>query len=86
MRYRGVTVGKVENIRLDPEKLQTILIRIAVDRDLPLTKNAYAQLGYQGLTGLAFVQLNDDGGMLNDWLLIRIIQHRFRCALPRWTA
>jgi phospholipid/cholesterol/gamma-HCH transport system substrate-binding protein len=62
VRYRGVTVGKVENIRLDPQDSHTILIRIAVDRDLPLTKNAFAQLGYQGLTGLAYVQLNDEGG------------------------
>jgi phospholipid/cholesterol/gamma-HCH transport system substrate-binding protein len=62
VRYRGVSVGKVENIQLDPEDSHTILIRIAVDRSLPLTKNAYAQLGYQGLTGLAFVQLNDEGG------------------------
>ncbi len=57
-----LTVGKVENIRLDPKDSHTILIRISVDKDLPLTKNAYAQLGYQGLTGLAFVQLNDEGG------------------------
>ncbi len=62
VRYRGVTVGKVEDIRLDPEDAHTILIRIAVNRDLPLTENAYAQLGYQGLTGLAYVQLNDEGG------------------------
>ncbi|WP_025042053.1 MlaD family protein [Nitrosospira briensis] len=62
VRYRGLTVGKVEDIRLDPKDSHTILIRIAVDKDLPLTKNAYAQLGYQGLTGLAFVQLNDEGG------------------------
>ncbi|MBA4143128.1 MAG: MCE family protein [Nitrosospira sp.] len=62
VRYRGVSVGKVENIRLDPKDSHTILIRIAVDRNLELTTNAYAQLGYQGLTGLAFVQLNDEGG------------------------
>lgn len=60
VRYRGVTVGKVENIRLDPEDPNTILIGIAVDKNLPLTRNAYAQLGYQGITGLAFVQLNDE--------------------------
>lgn len=62
VRYRGVSVGKVENIRLDPKDSHSILIRIAVDKDLPLTKDAYAQLGYQGLTGLAFIQLNDEGG------------------------
>lgn len=61
VRYRGVSVGKVEDIRLDPENAHFILVRIAVDREVPLTKNTYAQLGYQGLTGLAFVQLNDDG-------------------------
>ncbi len=61
VRYRGVSVGKVEDIRLDPKNAHFILIRVAVDRDVPLTKNTYAQLGYQGLTGLAFVQLNDDG-------------------------
>lgn len=60
VRYRGVTVGKVENIRLDPENHRVVLIRIAVDKNLPLTRNAYAQLGYQGLTGLAFVQLNEE--------------------------
>lgn len=61
VRYRGVSVGKVEDIRLDPENAHFIFVRIAVNRDVPLTKNTYAQLGYQGLTGLAFIQLNDDG-------------------------
>lgn len=61
VRYRGVSVGKVEDIRLDPKNAHFIFVRIAVDRDVPLTKNTYAQLGYQGLTGLAFIQLNDDG-------------------------
>lgn len=61
VRYRGVSVGKVENIRLDPDNVHRIFIRIAVDRDVPLGKDVYAQLGYQGLTGLAFVQLSDEG-------------------------
>src|SRR6187455_3334729 len=52
VRYRGVTVGKVESIRLKPDNPHFILIRIAVDRDLQLTTNTYAQLGFQGLTGL----------------------------------
>ncbi|MCC2681409.1 MAG: Mammalian cell entry related protein [Nitrosospira multiformis] len=62
VRYRGVTVGKVENIKLDKKDSHKILVQIAVDKNVPLTRNAFAQLGYQGLTGLAYVQLNDEEG------------------------
>jgi phospholipid/cholesterol/gamma-HCH transport system substrate-binding protein len=62
VRYRGVTVGKVENIKLDKKDPHKILVQIAVDKNVPLTRNAFAQLGYQGLTGLAYVQLNDEDG------------------------
>ncbi len=61
VRFRGVKVGKVEEIGFDPENLRFIHIRIGVDRNVPLTKGVFAQLGYQGLTGLAYVQLDDDG-------------------------
>ena len=36
-------------------------IEIGVHPDTPVTKGTYAQLGYQGITGLAYVQLSDDG-------------------------
>jgi len=62
VRYRGVTVGKVENIKLDKKDPHKILVQIAVDKNVALTRNAFAQLGYQGLTGLAYVQLNDEDG------------------------
>ncbi len=61
VRFRGVKVGKVENIGFDPENSRFIQIRIGVDRNVPLTKGVFAQLGYQGVTGLAYVQLDDDG-------------------------
>jgi phospholipid/cholesterol/gamma-HCH transport system substrate-binding protein len=32
-----------------------------VNEDTPITRGTYAQLGYQGVTGLAFVSLDDDG-------------------------
>ncbi len=61
VRFRGVKVGKVENIGFDPKNSRLIQIRIGVDRDVPLTKGVFATLGYQGVTGLAYVQLDDDG-------------------------
>src|SRR5882762_2096142 len=61
VRYRGVDVGRVETIRIEPGVSGRIHIRIGVQEDTPITKSTYAQLGYQGVTGLAYVSLNDDG-------------------------
>jgi phospholipid/cholesterol/gamma-HCH transport system substrate-binding protein len=61
VRYRGVHVGRVESITIEPGMSGRINVRIGVQEDTPVTKSTYAQLGYQGVTGLAYVSLNDDG-------------------------
>ncbi len=61
VHYRGVNIGKVESIEFDPNNLHQILIHISIDENVVLSKTTYAQLGYQGVTGLAYIQLNDDG-------------------------
>jgi phospholipid/cholesterol/gamma-HCH transport system substrate-binding protein len=61
VRYRGVEVGKVERIYFDPEDARTILVDISVSKGTPVTRGAYAQLAAQGITGLSYVQLEDDG-------------------------
>lgn len=61
VHYRGVSVGKVENIEFDPDDPHQILIHISVDENVRLQNTIYAQLGYQGVTGLAYIQLNDGG-------------------------
>lgn len=61
VRLRGVEVGRVESIRFDPSDPKAILITVLVDRDAPLTRGTRAQLRFQGVTGLAFVELSDDG-------------------------
>jgi len=61
VRYRGVDVGRVESIQIDPGVSGSISIRIGIKEDTPITRSTYAQLGYQGVTGLAYVSLDDDG-------------------------
>jgi len=61
VRYRGVEVGKVDDIGFDPKLQGSVLIKLEVDRNAPVTKDTFATLGYQGVTGLAFVQLDDEG-------------------------
>lgn len=61
VRFRGVDAGKVETIDLDPKDPRLILVRILVRTGTPITKGTYAQLGTQGVTGLSYVILDDDG-------------------------
>jgi phospholipid/cholesterol/gamma-HCH transport system substrate-binding protein len=61
VRLRGVQVGKVDSIRFDPANSRAILVEIQVDKGTPITKGTYAQLGFQGVTGLAHVRLEDKG-------------------------
>jgi len=60
VRYRGLEVGKVDNIDFDPKISGQILIGLAIDPDAPITTTTFATLGYQGVTGIAFIQLDDD--------------------------
>jgi phospholipid/cholesterol/gamma-HCH transport system substrate-binding protein len=53
-------VGRVESIKIEPGSSGRVNIRIGVQEDTPVTRTTYAQLGYQGVTGLAYVSLNDD--------------------------
>lgn len=60
VRYKGVAVGKVTDITFDEAKQGNVLIRIAVDSRAPVsTTGSFAMLGYQGVTGIAHIQLDD---------------------------
>lgn len=61
VRFKGVNVGKVSAIGFDPVTPGNVLIRIAVDDQAPITQSTFATLGFQGVTGLAFIQLDDTG-------------------------
>lgn len=60
VRYRGLEVGRVEDIIFDPRVTGQILIKLSVDAGSPITTTTFASLGYQGVTGIAFIQLDDD--------------------------
>jgi phospholipid/cholesterol/gamma-HCH transport system substrate-binding protein len=60
VRYRGIGVGRVSHIALDAKDPRRILINIEVDHGIPVTRGTFAQLGMEGITGIAYVHLQDD--------------------------
>lgn len=61
VRYRGLSAGKVSDIRIDPQDPRKILVEIRMRSDIPITRGTRASLAYQGVTGLAYVELRDRG-------------------------
>ena len=61
VRYRGVDVGKVAALGFDPKVQGNVLMRLEIEREAPVTEDTFATLGFQGVTGLSFVQLDDSG-------------------------
>jgi len=58
VKYMGVTVGKVNNIFINPNNPQEITIIIQVTDNTPVKKDSLAQLSAQGITGLLYVDIS----------------------------
>ena len=57
VRYRGVPVGSVTDIRIDPGNVEQILVDVDIEADMPVKADMYATLESQGLTGVGFIQI-----------------------------
>ena len=55
--YRGVPVGTVVDIRIDPADVEQVLVTADIDAQTPIKQDTVATLELQGVTGIAFVQL-----------------------------
>lgn len=68
VRYRGVPVGRIVDIGIDPENVERVRTVAEIDHDTPITKDTIATLEMQGITGIAYVQLL--GGTRDSPLLV----------------
>ena len=58
VKYNGVDVGKVREIRLDPGNPERVNLLFAIERGTPIKEDTVAVLKIQGLTGIAYVELS----------------------------
>ncbi len=60
VRYLGVDVGRVENLRVDTDNPGRVKILAEIDSTAPISGATRARLGLLGLTGLLFIDLQLD--------------------------
>jgi phospholipid/cholesterol/gamma-HCH transport system substrate-binding protein len=57
VRFNGIKVGEVEDLRIDPDNTNRVIARIRVDDEVPVREDSEAQLEPIGLTGVTLIQL-----------------------------
>jgi len=57
VRYRGIPVGRVADIRIDPLNVENVLVQVEIEQETPIKRDTIANLEMQGVTGIAYVQL-----------------------------
>jgi phospholipid/cholesterol/gamma-HCH transport system substrate-binding protein len=57
VRYRGVQVGRVQKIALNPKNVEQVQLTLNIERGTQIKADTKAILRSQGLTGLAFIEL-----------------------------
>lgn len=67
VRYRGIPVGNVSSIRLDPKNVERAIVEVSIQPNVPIKEDVVASLELQGITGNTYVQLN--GGTKKSHLL-----------------
>ncbi|WP_323767696.1 MCE family protein [Marinovum sp.] len=55
VRFSGLPIGQVVDVRLSPERDGTILVRVEVDAETPVRTDSIATIEAQGVTGVSFV-------------------------------
>lgn len=56
---KGVHIGSVKSIHFDPKDHEKVIVRIGVFPNAYITHATYAQLSYQGITGLTYISLDN---------------------------
>jgi phospholipid/cholesterol/gamma-HCH transport system substrate-binding protein len=61
VRYLGVDVGRVARIMIDPQQRNRVLVIVDIEANAPIDGRTRASLSLQGITGLLFIDLKQDG-------------------------
>ncbi|WP_161140107.1 MlaD family protein [Propylenella binzhouense] len=56
--FNGIKIGDVQKLRLDPQNPSKVIADLSVNRDTPIKTDTTASLGFQGLTGVGYVELS----------------------------
>ncbi|MBU0721397.1 MCE family protein [bacterium] len=58
VKYRGISVGKVSRLRINPNNSEQVEVLITILKTTPIKSTTVAKLTSQGITGLSYINLS----------------------------
>jgi phospholipid/cholesterol/gamma-HCH transport system substrate-binding protein len=58
VKYRGIDVGTVKSMAIDPDDPRLVLVDVRLRKDAPVRTDTRASLTMKGITGVVFIELN----------------------------
>ncbi|MBL0707672.1 MAG: MCE family protein [Sulfurimonas sp.] len=58
VKYRGINVGKVTRLRINPKNSEEVEVLITILKTTPIKETTIAKLTSQGITGLSYINLS----------------------------
>jgi len=58
VKFRGVDVGTVKSMIIDPDNPRLVLVEVRLRKETPVKTDTRASLALKGLTGVVYIELN----------------------------
>jgi len=58
VKYRGINVGKVTRLRINPKNSEQVEVQVTILKTTPIKETTVAKLTSQGITGLSYINLS----------------------------
>lgn len=59
VKYKGIKVGKVVRLRINPQNSEQIEVTVEILKTTPIKEDTVAKLTAQGITGLSYINLSE---------------------------
>lgn len=66
VKYRGITVGRVERLEINPKNSEQVKVTVSILKNTPIKVNTVAKLISQGITGLTYINLSMGGNLAKE--------------------
>jgi phospholipid/cholesterol/gamma-HCH transport system substrate-binding protein len=58
VKYMGINVGRIQDMRIDPENVNRIIVTLGLKPETPIKENARADITSLGITGLKAIEIS----------------------------